>query len=310
MTVCIVAICTHHEQGSEWPMIVGASDRMYTGSGGTWEPLQTKQFPLGTQAVGVFAGVAAANAAMFALTISKLAPFPNATVEMAAKEHSNSFAQFRREEAERSLLAPLGQGLYTYHTLPPPEVSRLTDELRRWDVDAEAIVAGLDMSGAHIYTIENPGIADSQDLLSFACIGSGAALASSEFMDQRYTRRFSPAAAFLMVYSAKKRAEVDPYVGPDTDLFVIGPGNGRYSYLNESITAKVIERYDEMRTAKRGIIAAAQDKVATDVEEIISAATQAAIQSGDTPAIAGADSAQQGDLGSGARSDRSEPSAS
>src|SRR3546814_4305915 len=43
----------------------------------------------------------------------------------------SSFSQFRREEAERCLLTPMGQTLYSYHTLPAPEVNRITDELRR-----------------------------------------------------------------------------------------------------------------------------------------------------------------------------------
>lgn len=223
-------------------MIVGASDRMWTGGSGTWEPRQTKQYTLGTQAVGLFAGLATVNAAMFAVTTSKMFAMPNATVEAAAKEHANSYAQFRREEAERVLLISIGQTLYSYHSLPAPEVGRITDELRRWQVDAEAIVAGLDQTGAHIYSVGHPGMSDCHDLLSFACIGSGAEFATAEFTDQKYTRIWSSSAAFLMVYSAKKRAEVDPYVGTDTDLFVIGPGANQYSYLRPDIVAKVAER--------------------------------------------------------------------
>ncbi len=70
MTVCIVAVCTHRTDEGDWPMIVGASDRMYTASAGAREPTQTKQYTLGRSSSSPQATAAASARIMTSQTMS------------------------------------------------------------------------------------------------------------------------------------------------------------------------------------------------------------------------------------------------
>jgi hypothetical protein len=82
----------------------------------------------------------------------------------------------------------------------------------------------LDPTGAHIYKVENPGIARCWDTPFFACIGAGEYLASTQFMVAGFEKRWSLSRTAWLVFSAKAKAESAGGVGKKTDLFVIRTG--------------------------------------------------------------------------------------
>lgn len=85
--------------------------------------------------------------------------------------------------------------------------------------------AGRDDNGAHLFVVTDPGILTCADSVAFASIGTGKPHADSYFMMAHHTRNTDSHKALLDIYIAKRRSEVSPTVGADTDLFVIG-GDG------------------------------------------------------------------------------------
>jgi hypothetical protein len=155
----------------------------------------------------------------------------------------------RFKHAEGVLLAPLGLTAETFFekqkVLDTELVRQIATELINHEIpDVEAICRGTDPSGSHIYIVGKEGI-NCQDFVGFASIGIGMGHANSQFMFARHTYSSPATNTLLLVYSAKKRAEVAPGVGEDTDMIVIGPQLGQMNRINETILANLDSIYNE-----------------------------------------------------------------
>ena len=60
------------------------------------------------------------------------------------------------------------------------EASELRRQLAESSIDLQLIVAGIDSTSAHIFTIEDP--AECHDDISFCAVGIGASLSRENFM--------------------------------------------------------------------------------------------------------------------------------
>jgi len=87
----------------------------------------------------------------------------------------------------------------------------------------ETIIAGMDETGPHIYSIDSDGVSSCNDSAGFAAIGIGARHAESQFMFQHFAPHWHIGPALILLYTAKRRAEVAPGVGSETDMFLIAP---------------------------------------------------------------------------------------
>ena len=98
---------------------------------------------------------------------------------------------------------------------------RIIGEIEDFRLDLEAIVAGVDSDGAHIYLIENPGELSSFDDIGYTAIGSGEYHAIRSFIENEYSIGFSLEKALYVVYEAKKYAECAPGVGEQTEMAIV-----------------------------------------------------------------------------------------
>lgn len=182
MTVCIAAIAS----SGGLPMIITASDRKYTVGDYSYEPFQTKHYAFSNQVVVLFSGTVADHTAMASHAAMNLQKLPGAGVAEVAEYYAKAFSEYRRREAERSLLMPWGltmKRLATDASIPESAVIRLTREMRRWELEDAAIVAGMDSQGqAHIYRILDPGWSSCEDTVGFTAIGAGEHHAMAGFM--------------------------------------------------------------------------------------------------------------------------------
>ena len=211
-------------QTESLPVVVAASDRMLTAGDIEFEPPQTKAYRVGENAIILVAGDMATQVRVCNDTYASVLEHPTTSIADIADRYADSFALLRQERAERTLLTPLGLNLGSFakkSTISPELVNRLTGELRHYTLDVEAIVAGVDSAGAHIFVITDPGIAVCNDAIGFAAVGFGDRHAESQFMLARFTHRWPLSQTLFLTYSAKRRAEVAPSVGQQTDLHVI-----------------------------------------------------------------------------------------
>ena len=248
MTVCIAAIC--NDNLGRWPMIIMASDRKYTvGDHWTYEPAQTKHLTVNTHATLLFAGSASALEGVWQEATRGRLLGEERDIEVLADEIATAFARYRFKEAERHVLGSLGmtaKDLLTDPAIPETTSARLRSEMQRWTLDAALILAGVnDVGLCSLYSIENPGFASPQTSTGFVAVGSGADHASALFMRQGYHRGWSPERTILLAYTAKKHAEIDPYVGAETDVYLIGPAENPYSPLRTELYEMLRDLYDE-----------------------------------------------------------------
>jgi hypothetical protein len=222
---------------------------MITIRGLQYEPQQRKAAEFGTSSIALFAGDMQTHAALTIKTDERLKGLVNErkslrlTVKETADIYAEEFASYRRDLAEREVLAPrglsfknLGQQLSNW---PHYQVRDIEAMITAHVVEATAIVAGIDHLGAHLYVVRDPGVADSQAVPCFACAGGGKDIAETQFMVGQYDKRWPLAKALWLAFSAKARAQVAGGVGPKTDLIIVSPGKIEYAsemniqYLNE-----------------------------------------------------------------------------
>lgn len=231
MTVCIAAVCgASFEQG---PFVIAAADRMITIGDIQYEPAQTKIIKLASQTVALCAGDMQLHAAVLPRVFERIGASlnenpNNINVTDIAGFYAEEFGYYRRSQAEKAILVPRGLNfdrfLTRQATMAHYQVSEIDARLAAYDIDSSAIIAGIDPSGGHIYKVENPGIAECYNTPFFATIGSGEALASTQFMVQRYEKNWNLPAALWLTFDAKSRAQSAGGVGLATDVVIIGRG--------------------------------------------------------------------------------------
>lgn len=251
MTVCIAALCTWPDDGSL--MIVGASDRMLSAPDIKFEPPQMKIYRFSDKVIALIAGDPYAQMAICyetsrAIDARKQAKRKTDTVADIAGLFGDAFSKYRREKAENRCLKTVGldvaEFLNRHSEWDANFVAQVTSELKHATLDAEAIIAGCDETGFHIYIVDDPGDVRCADAIGFASIGTGKNHADSQFMLARHSQHTSFHTALLQVYAAKKRAEIAPTVGLDTDYFYIG--NEGAKDLNETLIASVGRAYNAL----------------------------------------------------------------
>jgi hypothetical protein len=153
--------------------------------------------------------------------------------------------------------------------MDPQFIRQIGSELINFSPPAvEAIICGVDSSGPHLYSVYNSD-ATCQDTVGFAAIGVGSWHADSQFMFAGHVGLRPFPETLLLVYLAKKRAEVAPGVGEATDMFSIGPALGSLFFVNEEVKERLEKEYREMRRREASMERKAQKGVRQYVEEIV-----------------------------------------
>jgi hypothetical protein len=111
--------------------------------------------------------------------------------------------------------------------LQPQVVSSLVERMLDIEIGVEAIITGIDKTGAHIYTIGGEvSQAICRDGRGFASVGTGERQFETEFMNHGYTSEFDALTSLLLLFTAKRRSQVSPGVGTATDAIIITPSMG------------------------------------------------------------------------------------
>jgi hypothetical protein len=178
----------------------------------------------------------------------------------------------RNKRSENSILAPLGLTHSTFLSqqalMNGDLIVKLATELINFrPPDVEAIITGIDSTGAHIYVVRNSNVA-CQDGVGFAAIGAGYWHANSQFMFSGHTRSHPLPETLLLAYSAKRRAEVAPGVGREgTDMFFI-PNLGGYSPIGDHVLKELSVIYKSERKKETAIEKQSRERINEYVEKI------------------------------------------
>lgn len=276
LTVCVAAI-------SENTMIFGAADRMLTAGDIQFEPPDIKIMRLTSSIAIMIAGDSALHSEIFQSVYKviyerlEVEPSEWITVKEVAELYSQFYNEVRQKCAERVILAPFGLTTETFLTrqvnMSTDFVRQLGTELINFNAgDVEAIVTGVDQAGPHIWVVKNEDIT-CYDKAGFAAIGVGEWHSKSSFMFSRHVRFRKFSQTLLLTYAAKKRAEVAPGVGVNTDMFTIGPALGTFTWIDDDILEGLEVIYQKVRAEEQRVLAEANEEVEKYVEEIARATT-------------------------------------
>ena len=283
MTVCVAAMCAAN-------ILIGASDRMLTAGDVEFEPDTAKIYNLSNSAVAMIAGEASLQIeilqSLYRFVGERIKAKPQEWVPLndLANEYQGIYQAIKSRKAEARVLRPIGLTLDTFITrqreMSASIVADLTKEIINFDMPAiEAIVSGVDDTGAHIYVVNNTEVT-CRDAIGFAAIGAGYWHANSQFMFAGHNRNRPLPETLLLTYAAKRRAEVAPGVGAGTDMFSVGPGPGTYGPILKEIIDDVDKIYKRTRARAAQSIKKSNQEVNKYVEQL---GTQAAAQEQRTP---------------------------
>jgi hypothetical protein len=208
--------------------IVAASDRKLTdiGLGIGYEGSRFKGSILPNKQLVLVSGDITVHSAILAKLGDSLTDQPpTPTLEMA-ETVGELMRSYRMIEASRLYLAPLNLDENSFisqqRTMEPSLVIELAAQLQGHKIEAEAMVVGIDEDNkASLYRIDGNGLVTNHSDIGFVSIGSGGIHSSAYFMTTSYTHATMYYRALYHTFAAKKRSEVDPYVGTYTDMFLL-----------------------------------------------------------------------------------------
>ena len=273
MTVCIAAMF-------EGNAIIGTSDRMLTSGDIQFEPQQSKIIQVTSSIFIMVAGDSAMQSEIIqnvrADVNKRISENPDNwwNVKDVADLYIRYYSETRFKKAERIFLFPLGLDnnmfISKQKEMDSSLVRQITTELINYETPRiSTIFAGIDNSGAHIYVADNETL-NCLDLVGFAAIGVGSWHASSQMMFAGHTKFKAFPETLLLVYSAKKRAEVAPGVGESTDMFIVGPTLGYNIAIGDHVLDQLKKTYELEQERERDAKTTAKQSIKEYVEELLS----------------------------------------
>jgi hypothetical protein len=250
MTICAAAICFYEPKKEA---ILTISDRMITSGDIEYEDKYSKVMMLSARIVCMFAGnrelhYMIANAARDEIRTKGIT-----SVADAADAYSSAFVNLRRKRAEARVLAPQGLDMSTFverqHQMNEAVVASWTNRIYEETLGVQAIVAGTDARGGHIYSIARSDrefvelpLPVCHNVQEYVAIGTGYRQFETHFMSMRYSKSMGALWGLLLMLAAKRKAEASPGVGLATDAFLVYE-DGVGPYPPEVIGA--LNRYNE-----------------------------------------------------------------
>lgn len=262
MTICMGAMGTD-EDGV--PVVVIASDRQVTlGSLIEFEHQVPKMTPVTDSAAVLVAGDALAGNELFERVHSQDG-MTSRNVSEVARSFAGAYADHRLERIKKEILGIRRLTLDAYyanqHSLQPQLVMVVDQGMQQFDPNLEFLIAGVDASGGHLYSVSNPGGRPiSHAVIGYTAIGSGALHALQAMIAFEHGPSCSLAEALFRVYAAKRRAQVAPGVGPETDMAVIREKDIRL------VTKEDLQTLDRAYTKYTGSVEAGITGLMADID--------------------------------------------
>jgi hypothetical protein len=256
---------------------------MLTAGDVEFEPRQTKIYPITNSIAIMVAGDNSLQNEIFhSVSVDvnaaiEASPGTWVNVRDVADWYRKYYYEAYLRKSEDAILAPLGLNHEMFITrqkeMSSNLVTQISTELINFEMpEVATIFAGVDSSGFHIYAAHN-GKVTCHDSVGFMAIGVGAWHADSHLMFSRHTRFNLFPEALLTVYSAKKRAEVAPGVGKDTDMFVIGPKLGSYLPIGDHVLSELEKIYQSTNRQTERANERARKKAEQYVKKILETTT-------------------------------------
>ena len=206
--------------------VVAVSDRMITGFSYSFEPGMGKGCMLADNAFVLMAGVTETAFAIAWEAYGAVSQKGETAIARIADEVAIAFRRERERQVVSRYLARFGiTSLQHWHAvqgkLREDLAQNLSAQIAMHEVRVELLVGGVDSAGGQLYVTSDRMENQSFTRTGYCCVGSGEVHAETTFARYRYDTTFTLNEALYVAYEAKRRAEMDPGVGEETDVFVV-----------------------------------------------------------------------------------------
>lgn len=270
MTICVATIANG--------CIFGAADRMKTAGDVQYEPELTKIFLLTSSITAMASGDSAFQTEILQRLYKKVAakieanPSEWVKIEDVAYLYAEIRNKIKAKRAENSILLPLGltqdSFLSRQNEMSSDFIASVSKKLLNFDVpNVSTIISGIDSAGPHIFMVKNDNVF-CMNTIGFASVGIGARHANSQLMLAGITSNTPIPEALFLTYIAKKRSEISPGVGDETDMFIIGPNLGTYNLLNIDHISKLETEYKNLSKGEDLVFDKAKEEITNYVIKI------------------------------------------
>jgi hypothetical protein len=177
--------------------------------------------------VALTAGDALAADSVLAAGAGSPAQLSNPFVSDFAEHVRQRFVEARRRLANEHILEPRGMSFQDFYVgglinrLPTDLALVLDSQVQQLELGVTVLLAGVDQTGAHIYSIADPGTSACYDRVSYHAVGSGHRHALLTLVGYNQHRTTSLNQTVFNVYCSKRAAESAPGVGTATEIRVI-----------------------------------------------------------------------------------------
>ncbi|GAO98199.1 proteasome subunit [Caedimonas varicaedens] len=274
MTVCIASIA----QGG---YLLAASDRMLSESSIKFEPQTSKIISLTDSILLMTAGDVSLQSEILGYMKEYIENKKNENDSIAdfyvtelANHYSLIYDYIRKQRMTKKILSPYGLTTETFlekqHTLSKDFITDISWKMSNYTISSpvSALVAGIDSRGTHIYTIVDNDVRCSSSL-GFSAIGEGWSHAHSQFVLAKHDSESSLEDSILLTYLAKKRSEVAPSVGQETDFWLIDPHRKNSSSIRDDLKKALELEYIKMTKGEQKAFSSAKSGVKTFIENIL-----------------------------------------
>jgi 20S proteasome alpha/beta subunit len=172
------------------------------------------------------------------------------TIEQIAQQTTQHYARLRDEQVEIDQFRSRGLTRDRFYKGESPLLTGqaffgIDQYVMNFNYGVELLIAGVDDAGSHLYSVGHPA-GNSHDFaqIGYHAIGSGGAQAIQSMIGFSHASFRSLAETVFAVYSSKRRAEVAPGVGKDTDLAIIeASGTVRFDKAGLAKLEKLYQQY-------------------------------------------------------------------
>lgn len=271
MTVCIAAIC----KNKDGYYIVGASDKMITAGDIEFEPMSSSPSKIisissnSSNIVALTAGDTSTQAEIIQSVKAAIAAKVSTqtiSVKDVVDEYVLQYDGLRSKRINSQILSKFGLDEKSFISqqshMAESFVNNLTREIYNYNLPGVAtIIAGGDGTGGfgvHLYSIFDNHVMCC-DPVGYAAVGGGGRHASSQFMQARHSTSSDLNETILLTYLAKKRSEVAPGVGKETDMIMVHSSG--ITIISSEIISKLDEIVNTINKGMDGIISTAKNSV-------------------------------------------------
>lgn len=267
MTICIGALCSNKE-GVANKAIVVASDRMVTlGQLTEFEHEAPKIAPIRDKIVALMAGDAFRASQLIRDVIASTPP-ESPHVFQVAQIAANRYLEARAKQIETDVFQPRGLTREQFYQGKIPALTQhlqqlafqIDNHVTAFNFNVELLIAGVDEIGAQLFSVGHPGgTSINLQQIGYHAIGSGQLHAMQSLIGFGHIGTRSIEETLFAVYVAKRRAEVAPGVGTETDLEIITADgikiidkaklktlNGLYQDYQKPASKEIIDKVREL----------------------------------------------------------------